>query len=202
MDVKKKKSFLILHGWGGSGPEHWQTWLAGRLAAAGEAVRFPSLPDPDAPRLESWLNVLEKELAALEPDTGQTVICHSLAVLLWLHYAERPMTRPVDLLLLVAPPGPSTRAPGIESFFPPPIHPAAVARSARVSRLICTAADPYCPEGAAAIYGKPLGLEVIKLPPEAAHINTDSGYGAWPQMAQWLNAREDPFQTGTFGVTK
>src|SRR5688572_20402318 len=23
-------SFLILHGWGGSGPEHWQTWLAER----------------------------------------------------------------------------------------------------------------------------------------------------------------------------
>ena len=27
------RSFLILHGWQGSGPDHWQTWLAERLAA-------------------------------------------------------------------------------------------------------------------------------------------------------------------------
>ena len=26
---------LILHGWQGSGPDHWQSWLAGRLTAAG-----------------------------------------------------------------------------------------------------------------------------------------------------------------------
>jgi len=26
------RSFLILHGWGGSGPEHWQTWLAGLVS--------------------------------------------------------------------------------------------------------------------------------------------------------------------------
>ncbi len=30
------RSFLILHGYLGSGPDHWQTWLAARLRAAGE----------------------------------------------------------------------------------------------------------------------------------------------------------------------
>lgn len=192
--MKNKKSFLILHGWGGSGPDHWQSWLAGRLAAAGEAVRFPALPDPDAPRRDAWLDILGKELAKLDPGAGQIVICHSLAVLLWLHHAEEhaqdPTVRPLDLLLLVAPPGPSARTAEIETFFPAPLGPIALARSAKRIRLICTDADPYCPEGAETIYGKPLGLEVIKLPPEAAHINTDSGYGAWPQMERWAGLGE------------
>ena len=29
---------LILHGLGGSGPEHWQNWLAGELAHHGGSV--------------------------------------------------------------------------------------------------------------------------------------------------------------------
>ena len=33
--------FLILHGYLGSGPDHWQSWLAGRLRAAGERVAYP-----------------------------------------------------------------------------------------------------------------------------------------------------------------
>jgi len=184
--LKRKKAFLILHGWGGSGPEHWQSWLANRLAAAGEAVRFPALPDPDAPKRDVWLAVLRKELAAPGPAAERIVICHSLAVLLWLHYAEEAAVPPIDLLFLVAPPGPSACAAEIETFFPAPLHPAALARSAKEVRLICTDADPYCPEGADDFYGKPLGLKATKLPPEAAHINTDSGYGAWPQMEQWV----------------
>ena len=39
---------LILHGYLGNSPEHWQTWLAGRL----EGARYPELPDPEHPRLE------------------------------------------------------------------------------------------------------------------------------------------------------
>ena len=47
--------FLILHGWQGSGPEHWQTWLAGRLRAAGHHVQYPELPACDEP----WLRWVE-----------------------------------------------------------------------------------------------------------------------------------------------
>jgi len=59
-------SFLILHGWQGSGPGHWQTWLAGRLRDRGERVSYPELPEPDTPRLERWREALELELSAEE----------------------------------------------------------------------------------------------------------------------------------------
>ena len=53
--------YLILHGWQGSGPDHWQTWLADRLRADGHDVRYPALPDPDHPRLADWLRALDTE---------------------------------------------------------------------------------------------------------------------------------------------
>src|SRR3954470_12232349 len=45
---------LILHGWQGSGPDHWQTWLAGRLRDRGAHVQYPSLPDCDVPCPDRW----------------------------------------------------------------------------------------------------------------------------------------------------
>ena len=41
--------FLILHGWGGNKPAHWQEHLAAKLIEAGADVRYPKMPDPMAP---------------------------------------------------------------------------------------------------------------------------------------------------------
>src|SRR5436305_476946 len=68
------RSFLILHGWQGSGPDHWQTWLARRLADAGEDVRYPDFPEPDFPQVEDWAQTLHAELAECEAEC--TVLCH------------------------------------------------------------------------------------------------------------------------------
>src|SRR5439155_5817917 len=99
-----RPSFLILHGYAGSGPGHWQTWLAGRLRALDATVAYPDLPDAEAPQLRSWLEALDGELAALADPP--VVLCHSLACLLWLHHAATG-GRPAERLLLVAPPSPA-----------------------------------------------------------------------------------------------
>ena len=177
--------FLVLHGWCGSGPDHWQTWLAERLRERGERVRYPLLPDPESPALAGWLTALRAELDALKGTGERVVVCHSLAVLLWLHHAQQPGVGTVDRLLLVAPPGPSANNPQVESFFPAPLDPRALKHSAREILLVCTDADPYCPERAALIYGAPLGIETQLLPPAAGHINVAAGHGPWPWVEQW-----------------
>src|SRR3954465_9086113 len=96
-----RPGYLILHGYQASGPGHWQSWLAGRLRASDATVRFPDLPDADAPRLETWLGALGRELRPFGPPPPG--ICHSLACLLWMHYAARGGA-PAARLLLVAPP--------------------------------------------------------------------------------------------------
>jgi predicted alpha/beta hydrolase family esterase len=171
-----RPGYLILHGYQASGPGHWQSWLAGRLRSADATVRFPDLPDADAPRPQPWVEALERELDAF--GEAPVVICHSLACLLWMHHAAGG-GQPAARLLLVAPPSQTGAPEVLQPFFPVP----------RVelgnARMVCSDNDPYCPEGAQTVYP---GLPTDVLP-GAGHINPESGYGPWPSVEAW--ARDD-----------
>ena len=181
------RSFLILHGYAGSGPEHWQSWLAGRLRSAGETIAYPELPSPDAPSLEAWRSALEEELRGLPGEP--VVVCHSLSCILWLHHCAAGLREGgrAERVLLVAPPSASAGVRAILPFFPVPLDAGSVAAAAGETRLVC-ARDPYCPEGADALYGAPLGLPVDRLPDGAGHINPETGYGPWPAVETWCHA--------------
>ena len=169
------RSFLILHGYGGSGPEHWQTWLAERLRGAGETVAYPDLPAPEEPRLEAWRDVLDRTLV-----DGATVLAHSLSCLLWLHACPEAGARAARVLL-VAPPSKAGAPPGLDPWFTAPLDPAALRAE---TRLVCAPYDEYCPEGAARTYAEPLGIPVDELP-GAGHVNPETGYGPWPAVEAW-----------------
>lgn len=176
---------VILPGWQGSGPDHWQSWLAGRLAGTHE-VRYPLLPDPDSPRLEGWLTALDEVLTGL-PDGGYDVVCHSLAVPLWLHRAAAGLARPAPArVLLAAPPSPRSPQSELAGFLPPPLDPEAVRRAAGGTILVCGDDDPYCPEGGGAAYGLPLKLPTTVVP-GGGHLNVDAGYGPWPAVERWCS---------------
>jgi uncharacterized protein len=173
----ERMRFLILHGYEGSGPGHWQPWLADRLRDAGHDVAFPELPDPDHPRLPLWLDAL----APLRMP-GDVVICHSLACCLWLHHraAGGPAA---ERALLVAPPHPEPMLEELATFFPVPLDPPL----AREARIVCSDDDPYDPRGAIERYAEPLGAPVDVLP-DAGHINPEAGYGPWPSVERWCLA--------------
>jgi predicted alpha/beta hydrolase family esterase len=171
------RSFLILHGLEGSGPGHWQTWLAARLRADNERVAYPDLPDAEMPSLRSWQERLEGEIEAL-PEGEVIVVCHSLSCLLWLHHIAGGAAQ-ADRVLLVAPPSEGAGVPQIAGFFPVPLP-----RLTTGARLVCADDDPYCPEGAAELYGAPLGIPVDVIP-GGGHLNPEAGYGAWPAVEAW-----------------
>jgi predicted alpha/beta hydrolase family esterase len=180
--------FLILHGWQGSGPEHWQTWLAGRLRAAGHHVQYPELPACDEPCPDRWGIAFRSELGRLaaRQDHERVVVAHSLGCVLWLREtANIAPSRRVDRVALVCPPCPGAAVPELAGFYPTGAERDAVAAAARQTRLVCTDDDPYCPgENAARYWAQPLGLTVDLLP-GAGHINVESGYGPWPEMEAW-----------------
>ncbi len=173
--------YLIVHGLGGSGPEHWQTWLAGALGERGATVSYPDLPDPDAPSLDAWCEAIEAEFAGLK--RPPVVVCHSLGVVTWLHLAPRHRRRIAERVLLVAPPSAGAGMPEIEEFVPPPLDREAVAVAAGSTRMVC-GEDPYCPEGAAGLYAEPLGLAADEIP-GGGHFNPEWGYGPWPAVEAW-----------------
>jgi predicted alpha/beta hydrolase family esterase len=190
---------LILHGWRGSEPEHWQTWLADRLRAGGHDVRYPQLPRCDAPCPDRWGAELHSELAALGREGERVVACHSLGCVLWLRQAARiaPADR-VDRVLLVAPPCPGAAVEELAGFYPTGAERDAVAAAAERTLLVCSDDDPYCPgRGADRYWAEPLGLEVEVLP-GSGHINVDAGYGPWPEAEDWvLGKRESVLKART-----
>jgi len=195
--------FLILHGWQGSGPEHWQTWLAGRLRAAGHHVQYPELPACDEPCPDRWGIAFRSELGRLaaRQDDERVVVAHSLGCVLWLREAANVApSRRVDRVALVCPPCPGAAVPELAGFYPTGADREAVALAAGHTRLVCTDDDPYCPgENAARYWAQPLGLTVDLLP-GAGHINVEAGYGPWPEMEAWCLGQSAELAERTSGL--
>lgn len=190
------RAFVILHGWENLRPPgHWQREVADALAAAGERVLYPQLPDPAHPSVEVWRGAATQALAEAAAGGARiTVVCHSLACLLWL--GARPDDESaVERVLLVAPPSQEVVAgiPEIAAFAALP-----VTRPGAETAIVASDADPYCPEGAEAAYGVPLGLPVTIIP-GGGHLELSAGYGAWPSMLAWCLDPATPIvpNTGT-----
>ncbi len=175
---------VVLHGWRPAEPEHWQSWLVGQLSDAGRDVRYPTLPDPESPRLGPWLAALREVISDLPPD-GFDVVAHSLGSVLWLHHAADPAGSPRPAqVALVAPPSPGTEIAEIAEFFPPPLDIDAVRRAADGTVLVGGDNDPYCPEGISEAYGRPLKMATTIIA-DGGHLNVDSGFGPWPAVLDW-----------------
>lgn len=178
---------LIVHGMTGSGPWHWQRWLANQLADQGVPVDFPDFPEPDRPVLDDWLAVLRERLQATPAEAELVVAAHSCGAALWLHHAatmEDHMRR-ASRVLLVAPPGPQWRHPDDHGINPYPIDSRALRDAAGVTRLVAGTGDPNLPIYQAHTLGDDLRIELDVIP-DGEHLNTDAGYGPWPSVLRWV----------------
>ena len=182
---------VIVPGWHGAEPEHWQSWLTDQLRADGREVRVPQLPDVEKPKLDEWLAALGDALAGL-PEGQFDVVAHSLGAVLWLHHVSRiSVSRIADAphparVALVAPPSPHTSIPEIAGFFPPPLDVDVVRHASEGTVLVAGDVDPYIPEGIADAYARPLKIATTVIP-GGGHLNVDSGYGPWPAVLDWCN---------------
>lgn len=172
------QSYLILHGLGGSGPGHWQTWLSNELTQRNFHVYYPTFSQFDSPDKDVWLEELHSVIKTIPTNHQLTVITHSLGCLLWLHYAAIQTKRIAKQVILVAPPSPKVIIPEAKTFYPVPLIKNNLSRSAEVTLFVHSTNDPYCNMEDAKNYLN-LGLPSKTLP-NAGHINTNSGHGKWP----------------------
>ena len=175
------ESFLILHGLGNHRPpQHWEFLLAAKLVELGHDVRYPELPNSDAPQLDEWMRVLREELGTLT-GSRRTVICHSLSCLLWFHAAGR--VDAVDRVLLVVPPESSIVPENASTFWVTSVDVDAIRASTVELAIVCTDNDWFNPSGPG-FYCDPLGVTPTIIP-GAGHITPDDGYGSWPWVLEW-----------------
>jgi uncharacterized protein len=181
---------LILHGWGGNKPAHWQEHLYTALIAADVTVHYPKMPDPTAPNLAAWQARLKEELAALPKGRTVSVVSHSLGAINWMHYAATATEQAADRVLLIAPPyvipeiPPTDAPPGVGGFFPPPLSAEGIARAARETHFIASDSDDYATFEQTKAYADRLNVP-IHLLPGAGHISPYWGYGEWPWILEW-----------------
>jgi uncharacterized protein len=147
-------------------------------------VRYPDLPDPYDPKPDEWLAALQPELAALHGE--RIVLCHSLACLLWLLNAREGAAGVADRVLLVAPPCTDEVEPVVR-FHPNGVSAHDVERAAGRTLMFWGEPDPYCPATAASAFE---GLfKNTKSFPGGGHLNSDAGYGPWPEVEEWALGR-------------
>jgi uncharacterized protein len=161
---------LILPGWQGSGPEHWQSrWEA--------LYGYDRVDQHDwmTPRRGDWIARLEDVILGL--DGPVVLVAHSLGCILTAAWAQvSRSTGRVQGALLVAP-GDAERdelrsvlpswSPIVRQPLPFP------------SVLVGSRNDPYCPFERAQGLAESWGSRFVDLG-KAGHINAESGLGDWP----------------------
>ncbi|MBN2052924.1 serine hydrolase family protein [Candidatus Woesearchaeota archaeon] len=79
-----KKAYLV-HGWEGNPENCWFPWLKHELEERGYTVFAPAMPDPENPRINTWVGALKK---IIKPDQNTILIGHSIGCQTILRYLE------------------------------------------------------------------------------------------------------------------
>ncbi len=170
-------TLIIVPGWRDSGPGHWQSLWAERLAGARRAVQ----DDWITPTRAAWVGSLARQIS--EAPGPVVIAAHSLGCIATSHLPPEAARR-IQGALLVAPADPERRAI-LNDFAPVPFAPLPYR-----SIVVGSTNDPYCPVRLAGAYARAWGSEFVRLP-GAGHINIESGHGEWPLGLALLQSLAD-----------
>lgn len=170
---------FIVPGYGGSGPDHWQSlWERDEPALQRIHQR-----DWDRPVLGEWLEVAAEAIAAA--DGPAVLIAHSLGCLMLPHLAARAdLTGKIAGAFMVAVPDPDGPA------FPQDALPFGVMPKARLpfpSLIVASTNDEYGTLDHSIRRAGEWGSRLIEIG-ACGHINASSGLGSWPEGRRYFEA--------------
>jgi len=162
---------LMVPGYKGSGPDHWQSRWEAKLSAA----RRVAMGDWHKPVFEDWKqNLLEVVNAAEKP---VILIGHSIGSQVIVRCANE-FKRPIAGAMLVAPPdveNPKIRPKHLLTFGPASREPLPFPSVTVASRN-----DPFCSIEKAEAMATDWGSLFMDAG-DSGHINHESGHGPWPE---------------------
>lgn len=169
--------FVIIPGWAGSGPEHWQSWIEAELRAVGRStvsrVEFSDWMHPD----HQWVEQIRCHVNALGvgADTQVILVAHSAGAVACAHYAAEPDSC-VAGVVLVAPA--DTEAPDALEDIRDLELPRR--RLAVESWVVCSSTDPHCGVERSREFAQMWGSVLVEVG-DRGHLNEGSGHGVWPE---------------------
>lgn len=167
----KPGNVLVLPGWQGSGPQHWQTLWEQR-----HGYRRVEQHDWMQPLRGDWIARLED--VVLGCDEPAVLVAHSLGCILVAAWASVSRnTQRVKGALLVAP-GDSEREEvrgALRGWAPVPLDTLPFP-----SVLVASHDDPFCTFARARLFATAWHSRFIDHG-DGGHINAESGLGSWPE---------------------
>jgi predicted alpha/beta hydrolase family esterase len=173
---------LMVPGWQGSGPDHWQSRWERSLSTAHRVEQG----DWSAPDKDKWVgNIIRAVASTTRP---AVLVAHSLGVHAVVHALGKLPEQAIAGVFLVAPPDidnpqelPVTDGcvwpPSGFGFTPTPLAPLSCP-----SVLLASADDPYCRVERARHFAAAWGADLVEIGP-AGHVNAESGHGPRPDGA-------------------
>ena len=170
----KPCNVLILPGWQGSGPDHWQSrWE--RLHGYTRVEQHDWL----RPLRGDWIARLEDVLLACDVECGgpAVLVAHSLGcqhVAAWAAHSRN--THRVKAALLVAPP--DVERDDVRTLLPS-WSPVALGALPFAATVLASSNDPYCSLARARAFAAAWSAEFIDIGPQG-HLNAESRLADWP----------------------
>ena len=179
MNPMQRVSVLILPGWTGSGPEHWQS----HWERAHPEYRRVEQENWDTPTREDWLPTIDRAISSATPPV--VLVAQSLGCIAAVEWAARPDSESLSRVagaFLVAPADVERKQAGrvVRQWRPIPMQ-----RLPFPSVLVASRTDPYAAFGRSEEFAAAWGSELVDIG-DAGHVNTASGHGPWPEGHRML----------------
>lgn len=163
--------YFIVPGLGNSGPDHWQTHFE---KSGAQFIRI-NQQEWDEPASKDWIETIDRALA--DYDLSDVVLIgHSLGCTAIANWAKQYQKK-IKGALLVAPS--DLEAPRY-TFNTVGFDHVPLAKINFKTTVVASTNDEWVTLERAAFFAKNWGSEFINIG-NAGHINTASGFGAWPE---------------------
>ncbi|RKT47167.1 RBBP9/YdeN family alpha/beta hydrolase [Thiocapsa rosea] len=186
---------LIIPGFRGSGPDHWQTWMEPLVSGARRVEQI----DWDAPMLMTWADAVA--VAIRGSSRPVWLVAHSFGCLAAITAAAGLSSR-IAGALLVAPADPErfsllgSKEAGRDDDLPSIAAHLPREALSFPSLVVASANDPWMSSAKVAEWARCWESVVVDIG-RAGHINTESGFGPWPEGLDLLRMLQSTWLPGS-----
>ena len=174
-----KKRVFITHGYQSNPTRNWFEWLKEKLEDQDIEVVIPSLPHPDHPVREDWLDCLDKNVGTIDEDTF--FVAHSLGCVTTLFFLGEQKEKAGGLILVAGFSEKLTVIPELELYTSAPVNFEQVKNIIPQITVFASEQDYIVPFELTKRMAENLEAKLISMP-DSGHFMQEDGFNTFPAL--------------------